>query len=124
MGWAPELSPEGFAEQVKLKAGNFDLFVNLGQFVYDDADPDNTFGKAPSRTDAYLFGWQGGAKYNFNKTTYLQIVPALYNYSGGGNNFQGRFSNAAVPNGSITDLLVLDGPIKFGRSAFGLPWRI
>ncbi len=124
MVWDPELSPEGFAEQFKLKEGNVDIFANLGQFVYDDADPDNTFGNAPSHLDAYLFGWQVGARYNFSKTTYIQVAPTLYNYSGGGDDFQGRFSNAVIPNGSINDLLVFDTPVEFGFTKFKLPWRI
>ncbi len=124
MVWDPELSPEGFAEQFKLKEGNVDLFVNLGQFVYDDADPDNTFGAAPSHLDAYLFGWQAGARYNFSKTTYIQAAPTLYNYSGSGDHFQGPFSNAVIPNGGINDLLVFDTPVEFGFTKFKLPWRI
>ena len=68
-----------------------DLFANFGQFVYDDNNPENPLG-APTvsggrrvpENDAYLFGWQLGAKFNFTKTIYFQLAPTIYNYSGTG----------------------------------------
>ncbi len=52
-----------------------DVFANFGQFVYDDANPENPLGarsvsggRLVPNSDAWLFGWQLGAKFNFTKT--------------------------------------------------------
>jgi hypothetical protein len=84
-----------------------------GNFVYDDANPENPLGPRPFTTanggrqlipnaDAFLLAWQVGAKFSFPKNLYAQIAPALYNYTGNGDtfniHFQGgdpRLSNSA-----------------------------
>ena len=113
MVWDPDINPEGLAEQWKhtFKFGgetarapanyskdnkniapvqtsgtsgmSLDVFANLGQFVYDDSNPENPIGPAPRgipNTDAFLLGWQVGAKLSFDKNTFVQIAPTLYNY--------------------------------------------
>jgi hypothetical protein len=104
-----------------------DLFVNLGQFVYDDTNPENPIGQSPvgvPNTDAYLLGWQIGARYNWNKNMYLQAAPTMYNYTGTGDTFYTRFvgdptyidasGNKVTPNQTgINSLLVFDMPVEF-----------
>ena len=71
-----------------------DLFANLGQFVYDDTNPDNPVGPTPNNTpniDAFLLGWQIGARYNWNKNMLFQLAPTIYNYTGTGDTFYRHF---------------------------------
>jgi hypothetical protein len=116
-----------------------DLFANLGQFVYDDANPENPIGPAPDdipNTDAFLLGWQIGAKLNFSRRTYIQIAPTLYNYTGAGDAFNRTFSgdpdiltgNPAVRTTlnqtGVNNLLVYDMPVEFGWTLSKIPMRI
>ncbi len=83
---------------------SIDLFANFAQFVYDDTNPENPVGPAPNgfpQKDAYLLGWQIGAKVNFTKTTYLQLAPTLYNYTGNGDSFNTHF--VGDPTFTVTD---------------------
>ena len=105
-----------------------DVFANFAQFVYDDDNPENPIGPSPSGVpdmDAYMLGWQVGAKFNFTKTTYLQLVPTIYNYTGNGDTFNKHFSGDPdfidPVNGrtsrnqtGINSLLVFDMPAEFG----------
>lgn len=114
-----------------------DIFANFGQFVYDDSNPENPIGPAPSgvpNRDAFLLGWQVGAKINFTKNVYLQFAPTLYNYTGNGDTFNTHFVgdptflNAAgtkvTPNQTgINSLLVFDVPVEFGWKFGELPMR-
>jgi hypothetical protein len=115
-----------------------DLFVNFAQFVYDDENPENSVGPAPSgvpNTDAYMLGWQIGAKINFTKTVYLQLVPTIYNYTGNGDTFNKHFSGdpdfidpingrTSRNQTGINSLLVFDMPVEFGWTLGELPMRI
>jgi hypothetical protein len=120
-----------------------DLFANFGQFVYDDSNPENPVGPAPSGvpdTDAYLLGWQVGAKYTFSPGMSLQIAPTLYNYTGNGNTFNRHFSGdptfsttdpvtgavtTTTPNQTgINSLLVLEVPAEFAFKIGKLPARV
>jgi hypothetical protein len=120
-----------------------DVFANLGQFVYDDANPENPLGprsvssgRLVPNSDAWLFGWQLGAKFNFTKTTYLQLAPTLYNYSGAGDTFNAFYSGdpdrlAGTPpvrtarnQTGIDSLLILDIPAEFGWTWGEIPLRI
>jgi hypothetical protein len=121
-----------------------DLFANFGQFVYDDNNPENPIG-APATSggrrvpenDAYMFGWQIGAKFNFTPTTYFQLAPTLYNYSGYGNDFNTfynggpNFRDTSTPpvtispnQNGINSLLVFNMPAEFGFNIGELPVRI
>jgi len=126
MVWDPDLSPEGFSEQVKYTIGGHhddgkdvaepksieppggmtvDLFANFAQFIYQDVGFENTFntgtgpfGTAANSTDRWMLGFQVGAKANFNKDTSFQVAPAIYSYTGGGSSTAGPFNgdNALV----------------------------
>jgi len=120
-----------------------DVFANFGQFVYDDENPENPLGarslsggKLIPNSDAWLFGWQLGAKFNFTKTTYLQLAPTLYNYSGAGDTFNGFYSGdpdrlagnplvrTARNQTGIDNLLIIDVPAEFGWTWGEIPFRI
>jgi len=111
-----------------------DFFANFGQFVYDDQNPENPIG-APAvaggrrvpENDAYLLGYQLGAKFNFTKAIYFQMAPTIYHYSGYGNDFNAfynggpAFRNTATPPVTVTrnqtginSLLVFNMPAEFG----------
>ncbi|MGH8165448.1 MAG: putative porin, partial [Rhodanobacteraceae bacterium] len=172
MVWDGDINPEGLAEQytytINLGGGSpassqtvtdkdgktmvqttpavsgptLDLFVNFGQFVYDDTNPDNPVGPAPngvSLTDAYLLGWQVGARYNIKKGTFFQIAPTLYNYTGTGDTFNRAFSGdptfvlvdpvtgartTVTPNQTgINNLLVLEVPAEFDGKFGSIPYK-
>ena len=120
-----------------------DLFVNFGQFVYDDSNPENPIGPAPdgvSTSDAYLLGWQLGARYNFKKDTFLQIAPTFYNYTGVGDTFNKAFSGdptfevidpvtgvvtVTTPNQTgINNLVIVDVPAEFDFKVGALPAKV
>lgn len=120
-----------------------DVFANLAQFLYDDANPENPLGprgiaggnRIPN-TDAFLLAWQIGAKVNFTKDIYLQVAPTLYNYTGTGDTFNTFFSGdpsfRRTPAGPIINLnqtgvnslLVYDMPTEFGFKVGELPIRL
>ena len=115
-----------------------DLFTNLGQFVYDDTNPENPIGPSPigvPTVDAFLLGWQIGARYNWNKNMYFQLAPTIYNYTGTGDTFNIHFvgdppfvdssGHTVIPNQTgINSLLVFDMPVEFGFRLGKLPARI
>ncbi len=118
-----------------------DVFANFGQFIYDDSNPENPLGnpavaggRRVPENDAYLLGWQVGAKFNFTRTTYFQLAPTLYNYTGNGNDFNLLFSGdpsfrvgntTTVPNqNGINSLLVFNMPAEFGFTVGETPIRI
>jgi hypothetical protein len=120
-----------------------DVFANLGQFVYDDANPEDPLGargvsggRLVPNSDAWMFGWQLGAKFNFTKTTYFQLAPTLYNYSGAGDTFNAFYSGdpdrlAGTPavrtarnQVGVDSLLIYDMPMEFGWTMGETPFRI
>jgi hypothetical protein len=120
-----------------------DVFANFAQFVYDDSNPENPLGaravsggRLVPNSDAWLFGWQVGAKFNFTKTTYLQLAPTIYNYSGAGDTFNAFYSGdpdrlAGTPpvrtarnQIGVNSLLVYDMPMEFGWTMYEIPFRI
>ncbi len=115
-----------------------DIFANFGQFVYDDSNPENPVGPAPSNVpnrDAFLLGWQIGAKINFTKNVYLQLAPTLYNYTGTGDSFNTHFvgdptfldgagAKVTTNQTGVNSLLVFDMPVEFGWKFGELPMRI
>jgi Putative porin len=173
MVWDPDINPEGLAEQYKhtfvfggepppapsfSKDGKavlpptasepflkLDLFANFGQFVYDDANPENPLGARATthanggtqlvpNTDAFLLAWQIGARFNFPHNFYFQLAPTMYNYTGNGDTFNIHYvggdphlTNANSLNTNqtgINSLLVFDMPVEFGWKAWGIPMRI
>jgi putative porin len=173
--WDEDINPEGLAEQWKhtftfgggepppptyskdgkaIAAGppaepflKLDLFANFGQFVYDDANPENPLGpravthqittgvtQLTPNTDAFLLGWQLGARFEFPHILYFQLAPALYNYTGNGDTFniffQGGDPNVtnavslAQNQTGINSLLVFDIPAEIGWKVWNIPMRI
>ena len=121
-----------------------DFFANFGQFIYDDNNPENPIGPPATsggrripENDAYLLGYQVGAKFNFTKTTYFQMAPTIYHYTGYGNDFYTFFSgdpsfkDTSVPpvtiaqnQTGINSLLVFNMPAEFGFTIGELPMRV
>src|SRR6266700_512874 len=115
-----------------------DAFANFGQFVYDDSNPSNPIGPRPTttqpiggetqlipNTNAFLLGWQVGAKFDFPHILYFQLAPTLYNYTGNGNTFNIHFSGDPGGNQtSINSLLVFDMPMELGWKVGKIPMRI
>jgi hypothetical protein len=136
------------SEPLKLK---LDLFVNLAQFVYDDANPENPLGRRATttsqvgrvrgtqlipNTDAFLLAWQTGARLTLPKyNLFLQIAPTIYNYTGNGDTFNIHYQggnpnliNGTATTGSlgqnqtgINSLLVFDMPWEIGWKIGELP---
>jgi hypothetical protein len=166
MTWDPDISPEGFSEQIKVTLGGgshgpdgkseaktmvpegmtVDLFANFGQFIYNDVGFENTFNagtgpftEVPNSHDRWMFGYQLGAKANFNKDTFFQIAPAFYHYTGGGSTSAAAFNgdnalvildNKANPElitfnqTGVNDLAVLDIPVEFDWKMWHIPFSI
>jgi hypothetical protein len=152
--WDDDLNPEGLAEQWKhtftidaepapqslSKDGKsvvatkpepflkIDVFANLAQFVYDDTNPENPIGPRPSgvpSTDAFLLGWQVGAKFDFPNKFYFQLAPTVYNYTGTGDTFYTHFSGDPGGNQTgVNSLFVFDIPAEFGWKFGKVPVRI
>jgi hypothetical protein len=127
--WDSDINPEGLAQKFRYSSGDFDLFATLGQFVYDDVNPENPIGPGGTRSDTFLLAWQLGGKYQFNEKMSLQIAPTLYNYTGTGD-YGGPFGAASTVDGrpvanvtGINDLLVLEVPVEFAFRAGHLPLR-
>ena len=94
----PSFSKDGKAVVTGPPAEPFlklDVFANFGQFVYDDSNPSNPIGPIPTveqpiggetqqvpTANAFLLGWQVGAKFDFPHVIYFQLAPTLYNYTG------------------------------------------
>ncbi len=126
------------SEPFKLK---IDVFANFGQFVYDDANPENPIGARPSvggrltpNTDAWLLAWQVGAKINLPKSFYVQFAPTIYNYTGAGDSFNTFFrgGEVGVTNSvsmglnqvGVNSLFIFDMPVEVGWKFGELPMRI
>ena len=117
-----------------------DLFANFGQFVYDDSNPTNPIGARPTQkqpiggetqlipnTNAFLLGWQVGAKFDFPHILYFQLAPTLYNYTGDGKDFSIHFSGDPGKNDNqtgINSLLVFDLPAEIGWKIGNIPMRL
>jgi hypothetical protein len=124
-----EKKPDGQALKV-------DVFVNLAQFIYDDANPENPIGPAPAdipNTDAFLLAWQVGAKFTFPSGLYAQFAPTLYNYTGTGDTFNTHFqggdpnlsntASMAQNQTGVNSLLVFDMPMEIGWKLGEIPMR-
>jgi hypothetical protein len=123
-----------------------DVFANFGQFVYDDSNPSNPIGPPPTTTqpiggevqqtplaNAFMLGWQVGAKFDFPRIIYFQVAPTLYNYTGDGNTFNvhfsgdpGNYPDTDIPRNQtgINSLLVFDIPAEIGWNVGNIPMRI
>ena len=91
MVWDPDINPEGLAERFKYTIGEADLFLTMGQFLYQDPNPvhasrgffnlDYTDSSLP-----FLLTWQIGATYHVTKDVSVKVAPAVYYYTGHGVN--------------------------------------
>src|SRR5438067_1675784 len=111
------------------RALKIEVFANFGQFVYDDANPENPLGPRPTttangghqlipNTDAFLLAWQVGAKFTFPNNLYAQIAPAFYNYTGNGDSFNVHFQEgvAATSGYMLSDAVWV-------QLLYGYAWR-
>jgi hypothetical protein len=113
----------------------------MGQFVYDDINPENplgartsTAGRLNPNSDSWLLAWQAGAKFNFPNNVYFQVAPVLYTYTGNGDSFNAFYvgGNQGVTNTismatnqvGTNSLLILETPVEFGFKIGELPFRI
>lgn len=168
MMWDPDINPEGFAEQFKYTFGPWggkqpvddgkdskeeepaqeegptvDVFANFAQFLYEDVwtnyfnSPSGA--QTPQQNDLWLLGWQIGAKVNFDKNTFFQTAPTIYNYEGGGNIFGSTFNgdgpeviqNSKSQAELITfnqvgtnNLFIFDIPTEFDFQLWKIPMRV
>ncbi len=124
--WDGDINPEGFAEQFKTTVGATTYFVNLGQFLYDSANPQNSIAPTINRQDQYLLGWQGGLTYKVNETSTFQLAPTLYMYVNNkptAKTFAGAFTAANAT--AINNLAVLDLPFEYATVVKGdTPFRL
>jgi len=90
MVWDTDLNPEGAFEKFKWSIGDFELFVDLGQFDYQDPTAASAF---PS-SDTFLTAWQAGGGVRFGKDMLFKIAPVVYLYTGQGN----TAPSGATPN--------------------------
>jgi hypothetical protein len=126
------------SEPWKLK---LDLFVNLGQFVYDDVNPENplgprsvTGGRLNPNSDNWLLAWQMGARLNFPNNLYFQVAPVFYSYTGNGDSFNAFYVgglqgvtntvSTATNQVGINSLQILETPWEFGFKIGEMPCRI
>lgn len=126
------------SEPFKVK---LDVFVNLAQFIYDDANPENplgargvTSGRLNPNSDNWLLAWQMGARVNLPNNVYFQLAPVVYNYTGNGDSFnafyvggqQGLTNTASLATNQvgINSLLILEIPAEFGFKIGEIPFRI
>ena len=137
--------PERKRKKSESRALKIEVFANFGQFVYDDANPENPLGPRPTttangghqlipNTDAFLLAWQVGAKFTFPNNLYAQIAPAFYNYTGNGDSFNVHFqggdpklsntASLAQNQTGINSLLVFDLPVEVGWKLGDLPMRL
>ncbi len=122
--WDHDLTPEGLSETFKRQWGRVELFAIFGQFVYDDANPDNPFG-AGGVSDVFLFAQQLGARANLGKDVIAQVAPLLHVYSGTGDSYRGPFIGSAPANSvGINDLAVLEVPAEVRFKLGRLPARV
>jgi hypothetical protein len=92
MVWDNDLNPEGAVERFKYTVDQADLFVNFGQYLYADFNPEEaspglgigagTTGVGQKTMDTWMFVWQGGFNYHFTPTTSAKVAATLYNYAG------------------------------------------
>lgn len=104
MVWSGSLNPEGAAEQFKYTVGEADFFATFGQFVYQDATPNqsssgyfNLFNNDSSQGGLpFLLAWEGGVNYHLTKNVSFKVASVLYQYT--------RFNNGQTPppNSSVT----------------------
>lgn len=136
MIWDSDINPEGAVEKFKTTVGALDLFANLGQFMYQDSNPDHGL---PS-SDTFMLAWQVGATAKLATNLTVKVAPVIYNYTGVGSSaglnhpFVGQGDNRGLNTSTgnafnqtgINNLLVMEVPFelnykfgKYGSRLFG-----
>ena len=89
MVWDPDLNPEGAAEHFKYTIGEADVFLNLGQFLYQDINPSYQSGNlginglvGQKSDEVFQIAWQAGLNYNITTNLSAKIGATLYQYYG------------------------------------------
>jgi hypothetical protein len=72
--WDTDINPEGGAILLTKECGDFDLFLNSGCFVLDEASGDSS--------DPVLIYFQPGAKWDFHEDASLKVALTSYSFSG------------------------------------------
>lgn len=82
--WDDNLSPTGAAEQFSKKVSDdWEVFANMGQFVYGDSADNAAFTGAGSNfDDIFMFAEQVGFKVKFDDDTFFKMGATMYTYSG------------------------------------------
>ncbi|HEV2331211.1 MAG TPA: putative porin [Verrucomicrobiae bacterium] len=80
MVWDSDINPEGAFEKLKYTIDDVDLFVDMGQFDYQNPSSSSAF---PS-SDTFLLAWQAGGVVRLNESTSFKIAPVVYTYAGKG----------------------------------------
>ncbi|MEI8197429.1 MAG: putative porin [Phycisphaerae bacterium] len=122
MVWDGDLSPEGFAQKLKLNTDKVDWFLTLGEFTYNNTVNQNIFrGAAAGGNDSWLLGIQGGGKVKFDKDLSLTLAPTFYVYSNP-NKTAGVFKPtlSGGNNTGIDDLAVVVVPVELAFPVPGL----
>lgn len=125
LAWDHDLTPEGLSESVRYRNGSVEWFATFGQFLYDDANPDNPFGSGVSWSDAFLLGQQVGIRWTPHKDWKLTVAPLLTFYSGAGDSFRTPFTGLTPGDSTgINDLCILETPIELAWSGWVVPVRL
>lgn len=129
MVWDSDINPEGAFEKLKYTVNDTDLFVDFGQFEYQDPNQATTM---PSSA-TFLLTWQAGVNVPVGKDMSFKIAPMLYTYTGIGSTKGGDANGLNLPyvgqgdgglnvnyaggpaynQNGINDLLVLEVPAEF-----------
>jgi hypothetical protein len=141
MVWDSDINPEGAFEKFKYTIDNVDLFVDFGQWDYQDPSQAT---EVPS-SDTFLLTWQAGANVRIGKDMSFKVAPILYTYTGVGSTNGGNpnglnepytgqgsdgvnvnYGTAASPSpqynqNGINDLLILEIPAEFDFKIWKTP---
>src|SRR5208282_3489263 len=130
MVWDSDINPEGAFEKFKYTIDDVDLFVDFGQWDYQDPSQAT---QLPS-SDTFLLTWQAGANVRIGKDMSVKVAPMLYTYTGIGSTNGGSANGLNIPyvgqgsdgvnvnyssggpaynQNGINDLLILEIPAEF-----------
>ena len=87
MVWDTDLNPEGAAERFKYTAGEADMFLTFGQFLYQDFDPQDASPglgfnglQGQSGNSIYQIDYQGGLTWHVTTNFSAKAAATLYQY--------------------------------------------
>ncbi|MDF3058377.1 MAG: hypothetical protein K0R17_2592 [Rariglobus sp.] len=121
MVWDGDINFEGLAEQWKHESGNVTWMANLSQVIYDDGNPENSFGGAAQNEEIYLLANQIGAKIKFSNGMALTVLPTYYAYANENGELTGGLTTGvAYPTG----LSIVEIPVELAFTIGSLPARV